>query len=335
MAQENNNSGDGNSRKGDEIGNIPPCPACKHHRRKCIRGQCILWSFFRESEAKEFKAVQKLFGTSTVTRIIREQDSIEKRTRAAKSLKYEAMMWQKYPDSGPCRMISGLIQENEMLRGFIQQHLHQFQGNPLPFNHLNVPVNPHMFASSSSSAEVGNSQQNWVLSNGNYVPVFQNNGQMGFDENGVLQRPVIMENQEISRSHGLEGYNGTNANFGVGGYNGNNSNVGVGGLDGYSNVQGYEWRTAEMEGTRIGSRNIIHGVEQIRGISGTQLLSPHQGGYGDNDGSVNVRGYDSSIVGMEAAGMNANNIVYGQSGEDGVEQTGTSSRSEQSTQQET
>ncbi|CAA0808828.1 LOB domain-containing protein 2 [Striga hermonthica] len=75
------------------------CASCKHQRKKCTR-KCMLAPFFPAEKAREFGAVQKVFGVSNASKMIRRVKE-EERKVAVESLVWEALCRHKDPVLGP------------------------------------------------------------------------------------------------------------------------------------------------------------------------------------------------------------------------------------------
>ncbi|KAL3502710.1 hypothetical protein ACH5RR_037159 [Cinchona calisaya] len=79
---------------------VPACASCKHQRKKCTN-KCTLAPFFPVEKNREFQAVHKIFGVSNVAKILKNHNSEDERRRAADSLVWEALAWQRDPIQGP------------------------------------------------------------------------------------------------------------------------------------------------------------------------------------------------------------------------------------------
>ncbi|KAK6797438.1 hypothetical protein RDI58_005140 [Solanum bulbocastanum] len=96
---DNNNNNNSTSNSGEEelheVGsNRPACASCKHQRKKCIVGDCVMWRHFPASKMDEFLGVHKVFGISNVTKKIKSFDDVAQQHESIKSFLWEAMLWQ-------------------------------------------------------------------------------------------------------------------------------------------------------------------------------------------------------------------------------------------------
>ncbi|CAN4078851.1 unnamed protein product [Withania somnifera] len=100
----NNNKNNSNNAENElhEVGsNHPACASCKHQRKKCIEGDCVMWRHFPASKMDEFLGVHKVFGISNVTKKIKSLDDVAQQDEAIKSFLWEARLWQEDPVHGP------------------------------------------------------------------------------------------------------------------------------------------------------------------------------------------------------------------------------------------
>lgn len=74
--------------------NRPACASCKHQRKKCIEGECVMWRHFPATKMDEFLGVHKVFGISNVTKKIKSLDDVAQQDEVIKSFFWEARLWQ-------------------------------------------------------------------------------------------------------------------------------------------------------------------------------------------------------------------------------------------------
>ncbi|KAL8529664.1 hypothetical protein ACS0TY_006918 [Phlomoides rotata] len=76
------------------------CAACKYQRRRCTP-ECLLAPFFPADQPKMFQNVHRLFGVKNIQNLLKElgPDQAQK-AMAMKSIKFHAMMRDKYPVFG-------------------------------------------------------------------------------------------------------------------------------------------------------------------------------------------------------------------------------------------
>ncbi|CAN4075465.1 unnamed protein product [Withania somnifera] len=75
------------------------CASCKHQRKKCM-DNCVLAPYFPAEKISEFKEVHKVFGVSSITKIVKNLKEDDRR-KAVESLIWEAFCRQKHPVLGP------------------------------------------------------------------------------------------------------------------------------------------------------------------------------------------------------------------------------------------
>jgi len=142
-----------------QVGANAACAACKYQRRKCA-ADCPLAPYFPPDHPKRFLNVHRLFGVSSILRILRQVDP-DKREDTVKSIVYEADTREKDPVHG-CLGIIHLLQNQvnklkdelalarDQLYLMEQQHassiLHQTYGHQHPgsqanyhYHHLQSP----------------------------------------------------------------------------------------------------------------------------------------------------------------------------------------------------
>ncbi|KAJ8549510.1 hypothetical protein K7X08_033217 [Anisodus acutangulus] len=98
----NNNNNNNAEAESHEVGsNRPACASCKHQRKKCVEGDCVMWRHFPANKMDEFLGVHKVFGISNVTKRIKSLDDVAQQDEAIKSFLWEARLWQEDPVHGP------------------------------------------------------------------------------------------------------------------------------------------------------------------------------------------------------------------------------------------
>ncbi|KAK4486780.1 hypothetical protein RD792_006641 [Penstemon davidsonii] len=107
--------------------NRSACAACKYQRKKC-RPDCILRTHFPSTRSENFKAVQKIFGISNMTKMIKGVNSQEAQDEVTKSLNWEAEMWAQDPVHGPYGYFKRQQEELEALKEYINNN-NNFGGN--------------------------------------------------------------------------------------------------------------------------------------------------------------------------------------------------------------
>lgn len=143
------------------------CAACKYQRRKCAT-DCPLAPYFPPDQPKRFLNVHRLFGVSSILRILRQVDP-EKREDTVKSIVYEADTREKDPVHG-CLGIIHLLQSQvhklkdelalarDQLYLLEQQHTssilqhsygHQHAGGQANYHNYHHSLQPQTYASTS------------------------------------------------------------------------------------------------------------------------------------------------------------------------------------------
>ncbi|KAG8385490.1 hypothetical protein BUALT_Bualt03G0050800 [Buddleja alternifolia] len=111
-----------NKSDNDEQSNHPACAACKYQRKRC-KPDCILSRHFPANRSNDFKAVQKIFGVKTLTKMMSEVNSHE-RDELVNSLYWEAAMWAKDPVRGPYGYYKRVEDElNKYKNQFLQHNM--------------------------------------------------------------------------------------------------------------------------------------------------------------------------------------------------------------------
>ncbi|KAJ0082423.1 hypothetical protein Patl1_10617 [Pistacia atlantica] len=109
------------------------CAACKHQRKKCYPGLCVLAPFFPANKPEEFKAIHKLFGVKNLAKMLSCLDERDRRV-AVLSYVWEAKLWMEDPVNGPLGHYNRLNQE--------LQHVKHI--NRLLIQQIQLQSSPHM-----------------------------------------------------------------------------------------------------------------------------------------------------------------------------------------------
>ncbi|KAL6555511.1 LOB domain-containing protein 15 [Orobanche hederae] len=96
------------------LNTITPCAACKLLRRRCAE-ECPFSPYFSPHEPHNFAAVHKVFGASSVSKMLMEVPEFQ-RADAANSLVYEANVRLRDPVYGCMGAISALQQHVQTLQ---------------------------------------------------------------------------------------------------------------------------------------------------------------------------------------------------------------------------
>lgn len=113
-----NGGGGGGGRScsdGESAGLRQACASCKHQRKRCAE-DCFLAKYFPAEKQGEFRAVQKVFGLSNLTKMLRANATEAARQRAARTLAWEAEWRDRDPADGCFREVAELRCENRLLR---------------------------------------------------------------------------------------------------------------------------------------------------------------------------------------------------------------------------
>ncbi|KAL6563563.1 LOB domain-containing protein 15 [Orobanche gracilis] len=111
------------------LNTITPCAACKLLRRRCA-DECPFSPYFSPHEPHKFAAVHKVFGASSVSKMLMEVPEFQ-RSDAANSLVYEANVRLRDPVYGCMGAISALQQHVQTL----QAELNSFRAEILRYKY--------------------------------------------------------------------------------------------------------------------------------------------------------------------------------------------------------
>ncbi|KZV21691.1 hypothetical protein F511_02849 [Dorcoceras hygrometricum] len=106
-----------------KIRNGQACAVCRYQRRRCTT-ECLLAPYFPADQPKMFQNAHKLFGVNNIKKIL-EHLSLDQKIIAAKTVKYVANMWNKYPVHGPLVEIRRLIYQIQVVAEELQAALAQ------------------------------------------------------------------------------------------------------------------------------------------------------------------------------------------------------------------
>nr|CAD1842557.1 unnamed protein product [Ananas comosus var. bracteatus] len=112
------NGGGRSCSDGESAGLRQACASCKHQRKRCAE-DCFLAKYFPAEKQGEFRAVQKVFGLSNLTKMLRANATEAARQRAARTLAWEAEWRDRDPADGCFREVAALRSENRLLRDHI------------------------------------------------------------------------------------------------------------------------------------------------------------------------------------------------------------------------
>lgn len=122
-------SGSTGQSSNSNIYNRHACAACKHQRKKCKPGECVLAPFFPANKPEEFQAILKVFGVKHLANMLSCLDERDRRA-AVESYVWEAKLWMEDPVNGPLGHYNSLNRElqhekhiNRLLIQQIQQQL--------------------------------------------------------------------------------------------------------------------------------------------------------------------------------------------------------------------
>ncbi|XP_058103624.1 LOB domain-containing protein 2-like [Magnolia sinica] len=91
------------------------CASCKHQRKRC-EPNCLMAPFFPHDEMESFQAVHKVFGVSNTQKMIKNIESHDDRSKAIKSIVWEAQCWEMDPVNGCLGRYMELEHEKNMLK---------------------------------------------------------------------------------------------------------------------------------------------------------------------------------------------------------------------------
>ncbi|KAJ0989398.1 hypothetical protein J5N97_007754 [Dioscorea zingiberensis] len=90
------------------------CASCKHQRKRCSK-ECILAPHFPADKAEQFNAVQKVFGVSNITKMLKAKENLEDRQRIAETLIWEAECRQADAVLGPYGEYQKIFEKQQRL----------------------------------------------------------------------------------------------------------------------------------------------------------------------------------------------------------------------------
>ncbi|KAJ9559640.1 hypothetical protein OSB04_004800 [Centaurea solstitialis] len=99
------------------------CAACRYQRRKCAP-DCILAPYFPHDRQRQFQNAHKLFGVSSITKIIRDLDPQQK-DEAMRTIIYQSDVRAQDPVGGCYRIIRELQRQIEFSCAELEIVLHQ------------------------------------------------------------------------------------------------------------------------------------------------------------------------------------------------------------------
>ncbi|KAK4347203.1 hypothetical protein RND71_033542 [Anisodus tanguticus] len=211
----NNNNAEAETESHEVGSNRPACASCKHQRKKCVEGDCVMWRHFPANKMDEFLGVHKVFGISNVTKKIKSLDDVAQQDEAIKSFLWEARLWQEDPVHGPLGEYKKLEQQHKEEQRNKQQQIVELPDVPQlpptitsePIKYL--PVDQNMVApreNSANNSTHSDHQEDYNLVNStvpNYTNLLQWHGG---------------ESQGTSNGHDLINVVGGNNRFGFGNY---------------------------------------------------------------------------------------------------------------------
>lgn len=102
------------------------CAACKHQRKKCHPGECVLAPFFPANKPEEFQAIQKVFGVKNLAKMLTCLDERDRQV-AVLSYVWEAKLWMEDPVNGPLGHYNRLNQELQHVKNINRLLIQQIQ----------------------------------------------------------------------------------------------------------------------------------------------------------------------------------------------------------------
>ncbi|KAH7682210.1 Lateral organ boundaries LOB domain-containing protein [Dioscorea alata] len=193
------------------------CASCKHQRKRCSK-DCTLAPYFPAEKAKQFNAVQKVFGVSNITKMIKEISNPEDRHRTV-----EALIWE-----AECRMVDSVLgaygqyqkvyEKKKKLEEFIntaQFSCYFTQNNSVQNNN----INHHHLQQQQQQQQQLQQHHNFHENNVSLVPMCLDNNtavnyqlhcygrSSGQSQTQALQCPVSTGRSFINGNNGRGGYN--------------------------------------------------------------------------------------------------------------------------------
>ena len=177
---------------GEPINNRRACAACRHQRKKCHE-DCLFAPHFPADKAEEYKAVHCVFDMSLMAKMFMGLNEYQ-REEAAKSIIWEAMLWQKDPVHGPLGKYKELEREYESL----QEEFHQL--GALLLKQWNI-------GTSSGPSDAGILLPNNSQGAMNYGYYNDQGVQIGLQSPPVVAVPSISSLPVLMPMQGTHGYN--------------------------------------------------------------------------------------------------------------------------------
>jgi hypothetical protein len=177
---------------GEPINNRRACAACRHQRKKCHE-DCLFAPHFPADKAEEYKAVHCVFDMSLMAKMFMGLNEYQ-REEAAKSIIWEAMLWQKDPVHGPLGQYKELEREYESL----QEEFHQL--GALLLKQWNI-------GTSSGPSDAGILLPNNSQGAMNYGYYNDQGVQIGLQSPPMVAAPSISSRPVLMPMQGTHGYN--------------------------------------------------------------------------------------------------------------------------------
>ncbi|OIT03784.1 lob domain-containing protein 2 [Nicotiana attenuata] len=170
------------------------CASCKHQRKKCIEGECVMWRHFPATKMDEFLGVHKVFGISNVTKKIKSLDDVAEQDEAIKSFFWEARLWQEDPVHGPLGEYKKLEQQLKELKEEKRNkelQIVQFPDVPRPPTPLEIRYMDQMVARRQiSTISTLSDQEDYLLNSTapNYSTLLQGHGAFPSHYNNPIEQ---------------------------------------------------------------------------------------------------------------------------------------------------
>uniref|UniRef100_A0A2N9GER9 LOB domain-containing protein n=1 Tax=Fagus sylvatica TaxID=28930 RepID=A0A2N9GER9_FAGSY len=178
---------------GEPINNRRACAACRHQRKMCHE-DCLFAPHFPADKAEEYKAVHCVFDMSLMAKMFMGLNEYQ-REEAAKSIIWEAMLWQKDPVHGPLGQYKELEREYESL----QEEFHQL--GALLLKQWNIGT------SSGNPSDAGILLPNNSQAAMNYGYYNDQGVQIGLQSPPMVAAPSISSRPVLMPMQGTHGYN--------------------------------------------------------------------------------------------------------------------------------
>ncbi len=233
---------------GEPINNRRACAACRHQRKKCHE-DCLFAPHFPADKAEEYKAVHCVFDMSLMAKMFMGLNEYQ-REEAAKSIIWEAMLWQKDPVHGPLGQYKELEREYESL----QEEFHQL--GALLLKQWNIGT------SSGNPSDAGILLPNNSQAAMNYGYYNDQGVQIGLQSPPMVAAPSISGRPVLMPMKGTYGYNNVASS--------SNNMV--------------------QQGQERASQNLSHRVIQDNGINGGRVGGIDEGAVFQGRGSLGTIG---------------------------------------------